>query len=112
MASTGGGGDEEERDKGLPGLQQTAIIINFLQILGAYLDGFRWQLVGSVGGPVEGKEDLGVSVKNLGEGGGRGGGQGCRGYSKAMVQAVLLWGEETWVMTPCMSRPLGGSNTG
>ena len=27
---------------------------------------------------------------------------------KAMVQAVLLSGSETWVLTPCMGRTLGG----
>ena len=27
---------------------------------------------------------------------------------KAMVQAVLVFGSETWVVTPCMGRVLGG----
>ena len=27
---------------------------------------------------------------------------------KAVVQVVLLFGSETWVMTPCMGRLLGG----
>ena len=29
-------------------------------------------------------------------------------FFKAVVQAVLLFGSETWVMTPCMGRTLGG----
>ena len=33
-------------------------------------------------------------------------------FFKAVVQAVLIFGAETWVMTPCMVRTLGGSNTG
>ena len=28
-------------------------------------------------------------------------------FSKAVVQAVLLWGSETWVLTPHMERSLG-----
>ena len=30
---------------------------------------------------------------------------------KVVAQAVLLFGEETWVMTPCIGQALGGSNT-
>ena len=30
---------------------------------------------------------------------------------KSMVQVVLFFGEETWVVTPCMGRVLGGSRT-
>ena len=29
-------------------------------------------------------------------------------FFKAMVQAVFLFGSETWVVTPCMGRALGG----
>ena len=28
-------------------------------------------------------------------------------FSKAVVQAVLFFGSETWVLTPCMERALG-----
>ena len=34
-------------------------------------------------------------------------------FFKVVVQASLLFGSETWVMTPCMGRYLGGGfNTG
>ena len=33
-------------------------------------------------------------------------------FLKAVVQAVLLFGSETWVITPCMGRALGGVSTG
>ena len=29
-------------------------------------------------------------------------------FFKAMVQAVFLFGSETWMITPCMGRSLGG----
>ena len=29
-------------------------------------------------------------------------------FFKAVVQAVLLFGLDTWVVTPCMGRDLGG----
>ena len=32
-------------------------------------------------------------------------------FFKTMVQEVLLLGLDTWVVTPCMSRALGGSST-
>ena len=28
-------------------------------------------------------------------------------FSKVVVQAVLIFGSETWVLTPCMERSLG-----
>ena len=31
-----------------------------------------------------------------------------RFFFKAMVQAVFLFGSDTWVVTPCMERALGG----
>ena len=37
-----------------------------------------------------------------------GGSAGVRIFFKAMVQAVFLFGSETWVVTPCMGRSLGG----
>ena len=33
-------------------------------------------------------------------------------FYKAVVQAVLIFGVETWVMTPHMGLALGGSNKG
>ena len=32
-------------------------------------------------------------------------------FFKAMIQAVLLFGAETWVVTPCMGKALGGFQT-
>ena len=29
-------------------------------------------------------------------------------FFKAVVQAVLLFGAETWVVTPCMGKAVGG----
>ena len=39
---------------------------------------------------------------------GRGGAAGFRVLFKAVVQAVLLFGSDTWVVTPCMVKVLGG----
>ena len=32
-------------------------------------------------------------------------------FFKAVVQAVLIFGAETWVVTPCMGKDLGGFHT-
>ena len=33
-------------------------------------------------------------------------------FFKALMQAVLIFGAETWVMTPCVGPDLGSFNTG
>ena len=47
-----------------------------------------------------------MPVENLGKEGGKSKGVGM--FFKALVQAVLILGAETWVMTPRMGRDLGG----
>ena len=50
--------------------------------------------------PLEGKEELGSVVADFDPGGGRSEGFGT--FFKAVTQAVLLLGEEMWVLTPRM----------
>ena len=50
-----------------------------------------------------------MPVENLGKEGGKSKGVGM--FFKALVQAVLILGAETWVMTPRMGRDLGGVPT-
>ena len=54
--------------------------------------------------PSEGKEELGEVVVDFEQGGGRSEGVGA--LFKAVTQAVLLFGAETWVLTPMIERNL------
>ena len=57
-------------------------------------------MAGSYRQPPEGKEELGEDVANFLWGGG--GSEGVRSLLQAVVQAVLMFGEEMWVRTPRM----------
>ena len=61
-------------------------------------------MAGSGGQPDEGKEEFGEDVEGFGTGGGRP--KGIRALFKSFVQAVLLFGEEAWVLTPWMEQAL------
>ena len=60
---------------------------------------------GGARGPSEGAEELVTSVKDNGTGGRQTTGIGD--FFKAVVQTVLLFGSETWVMIPLVGRSLG-----
>ena len=53
--------------------------------------------------PSEGEEESGAVVADFDMGGG--GSEGVGTFFKAVTQAVLLFGAETWVMTPGWSGP-------
>ena len=50
------------------------------------------------------KEDFGAVVADIDSGGGRS--EGVGKVFKAVKQAVLLFGAETWVLTPSMERAM------
>ena len=58
------------------------------------------------GEPAEGKEELGAYVNNIGKVGGKY--KGARNVFKTLMQEVLIFGSETWVMTPRVGWALGG----
>ena len=58
----------------------------------------------------EGPEELGLYIEDTGKGGSQSRVSGT--FFKAVVQAFLIFGAETWVMTPCIGQSLGGFITG
>ena len=54
----------------------------------------------------EGPEELGPYIEDTGKGGSQSRVSGT--FFKAVVQAFLIFGAETWVMTPCIGQSLGG----
>ena len=53
---------------------------------------------------------MGAVVDNLAKGGGKP--KGVGDIFKAVVQAVLIFGLDMWVMTPCTGRVIGGFDIG
>ena len=79
---------------------------DLLQIPGTGDIGGRRQLAGGGEGLVPGKCGLEEDGAHLQQG--RGGARVSSFFFKVMVQAVLLFGSETWVVTPHVGKALGG----
>ena len=68
-------------------------------------DGVGQKLAGCGMEPPEGPEELGPSVKDTGKG--RIQSKGVQDIFKEVVQAVLIFGEEKWLINPRIGRSLG-----
>ena len=106
-AISGGGGDRVHRQT-FQRLRAPPGDDDLLQIPGTGDIGGRQRLAGGGKKLFPGKgglEEYDVNPQQVG-----GGAAGVRIFFKAVVQAVLLFGSETWVVTPRMGKALGGGS--
>ena len=89
---------------GLRGLQETTRGGTKFQVRGADNDGGGRRLASGGRKPDEGSEEPGMAETDIEQG--RGGQENIREFFKAVVQQVLLFGVETWVLTPKIEREL------
>ena len=91
--------------EGLTGLRGTAGNSHLFQVSVTGSDGGGRQLAGGGGQPEKGSEELDADDEDPGPGGVRP--EDVQFFLKAVVQAVLLFGSDIWVLTPRMERALG-----
>ena len=108
-ASSGGGGYEGDHGEGLPGLRQSTRTVTSFKYLGQILTASDDDWPAVVGNLRKARkswtclsrfllrEEVNLSLSGM--------------FFKAVVQALLLLGEEMWVMTPHVGWALGGVPT-
>ena len=102
--TTGGDRATVKHGDGLRGLRETTRGGTKFQVPGENTDGGRRRLASGGGKPGEGTEDLGTDEADTEQGRGRQ--ESVGKFFKAVVQQVLLFGAETWVLTPRIERDL------